>query len=192
MHDWLNEAGIESSRHRLSEGLNWLEFEVRIRVLSTVSPYESRRYQERLEPIYRRLIRRYCSIGLHGSGLTLEIRRLRQRRSPSSKQNITSSSTALPTLVTLRATSTVCPLTSSHTLISSHPASTSMRRHVTLATNSTTPKASDWTNVKTDGVLETRGRLTTGPSIITGQDQLRIDLDGTQSRKWVTSATTHS
>lgn len=28
VHDWLVEGGIDSTRHRLSEGLNWLEFHV--------------------------------------------------------------------------------------------------------------------------------------------------------------------
>lgn len=30
VHDWLHEAGIHTSRHRLSEGLSWLAFDVRL------------------------------------------------------------------------------------------------------------------------------------------------------------------
>ncbi|KAK5119268.1 hypothetical protein LTR85_007882 [Meristemomyces frigidus] len=31
VHDWLHNAGIHSSRHKLSEGLNWLEFDASVR-----------------------------------------------------------------------------------------------------------------------------------------------------------------
>lgn len=30
VHDWLHEAGIHNHRHQLSDGLNWLQFNVRL------------------------------------------------------------------------------------------------------------------------------------------------------------------